>query len=86
MLTASEIYKTYGQLKVLRGVSLAVKEGEIVSIAGPSGSGKSTLLHILGTLDKPDSGVIMLDNKSLADMNAKAMANFRNRNIGFVFY
>lgn len=85
MLTASGIYKTYGQLNVLSGVSLAIKQGEIVSIAGPSGSGKSTLLHILGTLDKPDKGSIVLDNKSLADLSPKAMANFRNRNIGFVF-
>jgi len=85
MLTASDIYKTYGQLNVLRGVGLTIRQGEIVSIAGPSGSGKSTLLHILGTLDKPDSGTILLDNKSLADMGAKAMAVFRNRNIGFVF-
>ncbi len=85
MLTASAIQKTYGQLKVLRGVGLSIKQGEIVSIAGPSGSGKSTLLHILGTLDLPDSGVISLDNKNLGDMNPKAMAAFRNRNIGFVF-
>lgn len=85
MLTASGIYKTYGKLNVLRGVSLNINQGEIVSISGPSGSGKSTLLHILGTLDKPDSGVITLDNKSLADMSPKALAGFRNRNIGFVF-
>ena len=85
MLTASGIQKTYGQLKVLRGVDLTISQGEIVSIAGPSGSGKSTLLHILGTLDMPDSGIISLDNKRLGDMNAKTMAAFRNRNIGFVF-
>jgi lipoprotein-releasing system ATP-binding protein len=85
MLTASDIYKTYGQLNVLRGVGLIIKQGEIVSIAGPSGSGKSTLLHILGTLDRPDSGSISIDGKSLAGMGAKALATFRNRNIGFVF-
>jgi len=85
MLTAAAIHKTYGQLEVLRGVGLTIKQGEIVSIVGPSGSGKSTLLHILGTLDKADSGSISLDNKNLGDMNAKAMATFRNRNIGFVF-
>jgi lipoprotein-releasing system ATP-binding protein len=85
MLTAAAIYKTYGQLKVLRGVGLTINQGEIVSIVGPSGSGKSTLLHILGTLDKADSGSISLDNINLGDMNAKAMATFRNRNIGFVF-
>jgi len=85
MLTATAIHKTYGQLEVLRGVSLSIKQGEIVSIAGPSGSGKSTLLHILGTLDRPDSGNINIDNKNLADLNARALAAFRNRNIGFVF-
>jgi lipoprotein-releasing system ATP-binding protein len=85
MLTAVAIQKAYGQLQVLRGVGLTIKQGEIVSIVGPSGSGKSTLLHILGTLDKPDSGSISLDNKNLGDMNARAMAAFRNRNIGFVF-
>jgi len=85
MLTASGICKTYGQLNVLRGVSLSIRQGEIVSIAGPSGSGKSTLLHILGTLDTPDSGQIMIDNRNLGDMNARSLASFRNHNIGFVF-
>jgi lipoprotein-releasing system ATP-binding protein len=85
MLTAAAIHKTYGQLEVLRGVGLTIKQGEIVSIVGPSGSGKSTLLHILGTLDKADCGSISLDNRNLGDMNAKAMATFRNLNIGFVF-
>jgi len=85
MLTAAAIHKTYGQLEVLRGVGLSIKQGEIVSIVGPSGSGKSTLLHILGTLDKADSGNITIDNKNLGDMNARALAAFRNRNIGFVF-
>ena len=85
MLTAADIYKSYGQLAVLRGVAVNIKQGEIVSIAGPSGSGKSTLLHILGTLDKPDKGSFTLDNKRLDDMNAKTLSAFRNRNIGFVF-
>lgn len=85
MLTAAAIRKTYGQLEVLRGVDLTIKQGEIVSIVGPSGSGKSTLLHILGTLDKADSGSIFLNNINLGEMNAKAMAAFRNHNIGFVF-
>jgi lipoprotein-releasing system ATP-binding protein len=85
MLTAKDLHKSYGQLEVLRGVSVHISQGEIVSIVGPSGSGKSTLLHILGTLDKADSGVIVLDNKHLGDMNAKTLAAFRNHNIGFVF-
>ena len=85
MLTAKDLHKSYGKLEVLRGVSVHISQGEIVSIVGPSGSGKSTLLHILGTLDKADSGVIVLDNKHLGDMNAKTLAAFRNHNIGFVF-
>jgi lipoprotein-releasing system ATP-binding protein len=85
MLTATDLHKSYGHLEVLRGVSVHIRQGEIVSIAGPSGSGKSTLLHILGTLDKADRGVIVLDNKHLSEMNAKTLAAFRNRNIGFVF-
>ena len=85
MLTAASIYKTYGQLKVLRGVGVTISQGEIVSIVGPSGSGKSTLLHILGTLDRADSGTLSLDNKNLSELSARALAGFRNRNIGFVF-
>lgn len=85
MLTAAAIHKTYGQLEVLKGVGLTIKQGEIVSIVGPSGSGKSTLLHILGTLDRPDSGVISIDQKNLGDLSPRALAAFRNRNIGFVF-
>ncbi len=85
MLTAAGIHKTYAQLEVLKGVGLTIKQGEIVSIVGPSGSGKSTLLHILGTLDRPDSGSITIDNKNLEQLNARALASFRNRNIGFVF-
>lgn len=85
MLTARNIHKSYGPLEVLKGVDVDIQSGEIVSIVGPSGSGKSTLLHILGTLDRPDNGVIALDGKNLHDMNAKTLAAFRNRNIGFVF-
>jgi lipoprotein-releasing system ATP-binding protein len=85
MLTAAAIHKSYGQLEVLRGVGLTIKQGEIVSIVGPSGSGKSTLLHILGTLDKADSGNVTIDTKNPGNMNARALAAFRNRNIGFVF-
>ncbi|HEX6181972.1 MAG TPA: ABC transporter ATP-binding protein [Chitinophagaceae bacterium] len=85
MLTAKNIQKHYGSLWVLKGVDLQIGKGEIVTIAGPSGSGKSTLLHILGTLDKPDSGDIYLSNQPLHQLNGKALAAFRNRHIGFVF-
>jgi lipoprotein-releasing system ATP-binding protein len=85
MLSARNIHKSYGQLEVLKGVDIDIRQGEIASIVGPSGSGKSTLLHILGTLDRTDSGSIELDNKSLQAMNARALASFRNHNIGFVF-
>jgi lipoprotein-releasing system ATP-binding protein len=85
MLTARNIQKHYGNLWVLKGVDLQIEKGEIVTIAGPSGSGKSTLLHILGTLDKPDSGDIYLSNQPLHQFNGKALAAFRNRHIGFVF-
>ena len=85
MLTARNIQKHYGSLWVLKGVDLQIGKGEIVTIAGPSGSGKSTLLHILGTLDKPDSGDIYLSNQPLHQLNGKALAAFRNKHIGFVF-
>ncbi len=85
MLSARNIHKSYGQLEVLKGVDIDIQQGEIASIVGPSGSGKSTLLHILGTLDRADSGSILLDNKGLQAMNARTLAAFRNRNIGFVF-
>ncbi|MDE3248263.1 MAG: ABC transporter ATP-binding protein, partial [Bacteroidota bacterium] len=85
MLNASGIHKKYGQLEVLKGVSLDIRGGEIVSIVGPSGSGKSTLLHILGTLDLPDSGSIRLNGKDLHDMRPRELSAFRNQNIGFVF-
>lgn len=85
MLTASNIQKYYGQLWVLKGVDLEIKQGEIASIVGPSGSGKSTLLHILGTLDKPDKGEIVVGNQRINFLNEKQMAAFRNRHVGFVF-
>ena len=85
MLSAGGINKYYGKLKVLKDVELRIKKGEIVSIAGPSGSGKTTLLHILGTLDKPDTGEIMLNGKMVNELKGKPLAAFRNRHIGFVF-
>jgi len=85
MLAARNIHKSYGQLEVLKGVDIDIRQGEIASIVGPSGSGKSTLLHILGTLDTPDTGSIALKGQSLQAMNARGLAAFRNQNIGFVF-
>lgn len=85
MLTARNIHKKYGVLEVLRGVDLEIKKGEVVSIVGPSGSGKSTLLHILGTLDKADTGQVAMNNTLLNELNGKKMAAFRNKHIGFVF-
>jgi lipoprotein-releasing system ATP-binding protein len=85
MLTGKNIYKQYGSLAVLQGVNLEISRGEVVSIVGPSGCGKSTLLHILGTLDKPDSGEIVINNKSIGALSANKLAAFRNRHIGFVF-
>lgn len=85
MLKASGIYKSYGELKVLKGVDIFIQKGEIVSIAGSSGAGKSTLLHILGTLDTPDRGSIFLDSNEITKYNSKKLAAYRNKYIGFVF-
>lgn len=85
MLVSKEIHKAYGDLDVLKGVSLQINKKEIVSIIGSSGAGKSTLLHILGTLDMPDSGEIYLNNTALHTLKGKALAAFRNKYIGFVF-
>lgn len=85
MLTATNIQKYYGELWVLKGVDLEIKQGEIASIVGPSGSGKSTLLHILGTLDKPNKGQVVVGNQRINYLNEKQMAAFRNRHVGFVF-
>jgi lipoprotein-releasing system ATP-binding protein len=85
MLKATNIQKNYGDLWVLKGVDLEIKQGEIASIVGPSGSGKSTLLHILGTLDKPDKGEVVVGNQRINFMNEKQMAAFRNKYVGFVF-
>lgn len=85
MVKAQNIHKSYGDLLVLRGVALHIKKGEIVSIAGPSGSGKSTLLHILGTLDAPDSGEVIIKDNAIKFKNSAFISAFRNRHIGFVF-
>lgn len=85
MLKADNIRKTYGDLEVLRGVSIAVQQGEVVSIVGSSGAGKSTLLHILGTLDQPDQGSILLNGERVDLLKGKQLSAFRNQHIGFVF-
>ncbi len=85
MIEVKDIYKSYGDLKVLKGVSLFINKGEIVSIVGASGAGKTTLLQIMGTLDKFDSGQIVIDGIHVAGMNDKQLSAFRNSSIGFVF-
>ncbi|RYY60344.1 MAG: ABC transporter ATP-binding protein [Chitinophagaceae bacterium] len=85
LLTATGIHKRFGQLEVLKGVDLSLDKGEIVSIVGPSGSGKSTLLHILGTLDRADSGQLTLGGNTLTKLAGRKLAEVRNRRIGFVF-
>ncbi len=85
MLKAQGILKAYGTLPVLKGIDLEIKEAEVVSIVGASGAGKSTLLHVLGTLDHPDSGEILLNNTSIFKLSQQKLAAFRNDHIGFIF-
>ena len=85
MLKATGIHKSHGDLQVLRGVDVSLAAGEVVSIVGPSGAGKTTLLNVLSTLDRPDSGSVIVDDIELAGLKDKALARFRNARIGFVF-
>lgn len=85
MLTATGLKKSYRSLPVLKGVHLEVEKGSIVAIVGASGAGKSTLLHILGSLDSPDEGSVKIDNHNLFAQPARALAEFRNKHLGFVF-
>ncbi|HTF16717.1 MAG TPA: ABC transporter ATP-binding protein [Chryseolinea sp.] len=85
MLQATGLEKSYGDLAVLKGIDISIERGEIVSIVGASGAGKSTLLHILGTLDTPDKGKVVIHNKDVFSQSAKNLASFRNKSIGFVF-
>jgi lipoprotein-releasing system ATP-binding protein len=85
LLTATNIHKRFGSLEVLKGVDLEVRSGEIVSIVGPSGSGKSTLLHILGTLDQPDQGKVLLGDTLVTGLSGRKLAELRNKRVGFVF-
>ena len=85
MIKVEGITKSFGSLKVLKGIYLQVKQGEIISIVGASGAGKTTLLQIMGTLDKADSGTVYINNQNLSKLNDSKLSDFRNKNIGFVF-
>ena len=85
MIEVKNIHKSFGTLEVLKGVDLTVEKGEIVSIIGKSGAGKTTLLQIIGTLDKPNSGSVVIDGVDVFALKEKELADFRNRHIGFIF-
>ena len=85
MIKATNIHKSYGDLRVLKGVDLEIKKGEIVSIVGKSGAGKSTLLHILGTLDRADQGEVVFEGVNVNSLTNNELSKFRNTRIGFVF-
>lgn len=85
MITVEGITKSFGTLNVLKGIDLHVAKGEIISIVGASGAGKTTLLQIMGTLDKPDSGTIVINDQKLSKLSDSRLSDFRNKNIGFVF-
>ena len=85
MIEVRNIEKSYGSLKVLKGVNLTVEKSQVVTIVGASGAGKSTLLHLIGALDKPDSGEILIEGTNLGKMSDRELSAFRNQHIGFVF-
>ena len=85
MITTTDITKSFGSLQVLKGINLSIGKGEVVSIVGPSGAGKTTLLQIIGTLDCPDTGSVCVDSVDVTTLSQKALADFRNRHLGFVF-
>ena len=85
MIKAKNIHKSFGELEVLKGVDLSVGKGEIVSVVGPSGAGKTTLLQIIGTLDKPDLGEIIVDDVDVRKLSTDKLSIFRNKHIGFIF-
>lgn len=85
ILRGKQLTKSYGELKVLKGIDIEIKKGEVVSIVGASGAGKSTLLHILGTLDQADSGTLFIKDHEVHKLGNQQIARFRNSNVGFVF-
>jgi lipoprotein-releasing system ATP-binding protein len=85
LLVANDIWKQYGPVSVLKGVSLELKQGELVSIVGPSGAGKSTLLYIVSSLEKADKGQVYFEGQDITQLSEKALAHYRNQKIGFVF-
>lgn len=85
MIETRQIVKSYGNLQVLKGIDLDVSRGEIISIVGASGAGKTTLLQIIGTLDRPDAGMVKLDGTVVSSLRDRELARFRNRHIGFIF-
>lgn len=85
MIRTSGITKSYGSLKVLKGIDIEIKDREVVSIVGASGAGKTTLLQIIGTLDRPDSGTVFFNDSDISRLGTRSLASFRNNNIGFVF-
>jgi lipoprotein-releasing system ATP-binding protein len=85
MICAKQIEKSYGEVRVLKGIDLEIKQGEIVAVVGASGAGKTTLLQILGTLDRSDKGTVTYDGTDISSFNEKELSAFRNSNIGFVF-
>lgn len=85
MIQIENLTKSFGNLQVLKGVSLSIRKGEVISIVGPSGAGKTTLLQLIGTLDKPSGGTIRFNGEELEKMSDSRLATFRNKHIGFVF-
>jgi len=85
MIQVVNVSKAYGDIQVLKGLTLKIDKGEVVSIVGASGAGKSTLLHIIGLLDRPDGGEVIIDDNNLANLTDKELSSFRNKHIGFVF-
>ena len=85
MIKIENITKSFGSLQVLKGIDLEIQKGEVISIVGPSGAGKTTLLQIIGTLDKPDSGSVVIDGTDITQLKGKKLSTFRNQQLGFVF-